>query len=85
MRLLPIARSANGDAVFWLCDPRDPDSWDIVVFRHQSGYGEERWIRFEMRFAEFLLGTLSGTPPSPFSDASFVEPPHAYQSWRQHR
>lgn len=34
-RLLPFARSATGEVAFWLCDARDPDSWDVVVFKRQ--------------------------------------------------
>ncbi|SDT83094.1 SMI1-KNR4 cell-wall [Streptomyces sp. TLI_053] len=82
-RLLRFASSANGDVVFWLCEARDPDSWDIVVFKRQARYGEERWIRFDLGFGEFLLATLSGTLPGPFSDGGFAEPPHSYRSWRQ--
>ncbi|MFC9330867.1 SMI1/KNR4 family protein [Kitasatospora sp. NPDC057015] len=82
-RLLPFAGSANGDVVFWLCDSRDPDEWDVVVFKRQALYGEERWIRFEAGFGDFLLGTLGGTLPNPFSDSGFTRPPHAYRNWRQ--
>ncbi|MFF2149244.1 hypothetical protein [Kitasatospora sp. NPDC058190] len=35
---------------FWLCDPRDPDRWDVVVFKRQPLYGEERWVRFAAGF-----------------------------------
>ncbi|MFD7829043.1 SMI1/KNR4 family protein [Kitasatospora sp. NPDC059803] len=82
-RLLPFARSANGDVAFWLCDSQDPDSWDVVVFKRQPLYGEERWVRFGAGFGDFLLGTLGGTLPNPFSDRGFAEPPHAYRNWRQ--
>ncbi|WP_369185920.1 SMI1/KNR4 family protein [Streptomyces sp. Y1] len=82
-RLLPFARTSNGDVVFWLCDTREPDSWDVVVFKRQPRFGEERWIRFEAGFGEFLLGTLCGTLPNPFSDRGFAEPLHAYRNWRQ--
>ncbi|MFF2147465.1 SMI1/KNR4 family protein [Kitasatospora sp. NPDC058190] len=82
-RLLPFASSANSDVAFWLCDARDPDSWDVVVFKRQPLYGEERWIRFEAGFGDFLLGTLGGTLPNPFSDSGFARPPHAYRNWRQ--
>ncbi|MFJ3221653.1 SMI1/KNR4 family protein [Kitasatospora sp. NPDC086801] len=82
-RLLPFASSANGDVVFWLCDSQNPDTWDVVVFKRQPLYGEERWIRFEAGFGGFLLGTLGGTLPNPFSDRGFAEPPHAYRNWRQ--
>ncbi|MFE6747294.1 SMI1/KNR4 family protein [Kitasatospora purpeofusca] len=83
--LLPFASSANGDVVFWHCEAGDPDSWDVVVFRRQSGYGEESWLRFESGFAEFLLATLSGTLPNPFSYACFADQPHSYRHWRQWR
>ncbi|MGW2256168.1 SMI1/KNR4 family protein [Kitasatospora sp. NPDC001660] len=82
-RLLPCARSVNGDVVFWLCDAQDPDSWDVVVFKRQPVYGEDRWIRFEAGFGDFLLGTLRGTLPNPFSDRGFARLPHAYRNWRQ--
>ncbi|MFJ9845981.1 SMI1/KNR4 family protein [Kitasatospora sp. NPDC101155] len=82
-RLLPFASSANGDVVFWLCDARDPDSWDVVVFKRQPLHGEERWVRFDAGFGDFLLGTLGGTLPNPFSDSGFARPPHAYRNWRQ--
>ncbi|MFE4519234.1 SMI1/KNR4 family protein [Kitasatospora sp. NPDC056783] len=82
-RLLPFARSANSDVVFWLCDAQDPDSWDIVVFRRQVQYGEERWVRFEAGFGEFLFGTLSGMLPNPFSDSGFANSPHTYRNWQQ--
>ncbi|MFE7530912.1 SMI1/KNR4 family protein [Kitasatospora sp. NPDC057542] len=82
-RLLPFASSANSDVVFWLCEARDPDSWDIVVFKRQPHYREERWVRFAVGFGDFLLGTLSGTLPNPFSDSGFARPPHAYRNWRQ--
>ncbi|MFD4909322.1 hypothetical protein [Kitasatospora purpeofusca] len=82
-RLLPFATSANGDVAFWLCEVTDPDSWDVVVFRRRSGYGEESWIRFESGFAEFPVATLSGTLPNPFSDGGFADLPHSYRHWRQ--
>jgi hypothetical protein len=82
-RLLPFAGTANSDVVFWLCDTRDPDSWDIVVFRRQHHYKEAAWVRFAAGFGDFLLGTLDGTLPNPFSDNGFATPPHAYRNWRQ--
>jgi hypothetical protein len=82
-RILPFASSANGDVVFWLRDARDPDSWDVVVFERQPLHGEERWVRFGAGFGDFLLGTLGGTLPNPFSDSGFARPPHAYRNWRQ--
>ncbi|MGV9269534.1 SMI1/KNR4 family protein [Kitasatospora sp. NPDC003701] len=82
-RLLPFAKSANSDVAFWLCNARDPDSWDVVVYKRQPLYGEERWVRFAVGFGDFLLGTLDGTLPNPFSDSGFARPPHAYRNWRQ--
>ncbi|MFD7986771.1 SMI1/KNR4 family protein [Kitasatospora indigofera] len=82
-RLLPFAGSANSDVVFWLCDSQDPDSWDVVVFKRQPLYGEDRWVRFEAGLGDFLLGTLCGTLPNPFSDSGFARPPHVYRNWRQ--
>ncbi|MEU6239192.1 SMI1/KNR4 family protein [Kitasatospora sp. NPDC047058] len=82
-RLLPFARSSNGDVAFWLCDALDPDSWDVVVFKRQHHYGEEPWVRFAAGFGDFLAGTLDGTLPNPFSDSGFARPPHVYRNWRQ--
>ncbi|SDT83456.1 SMI1 / KNR4 family (SUKH-1) [Streptomyces sp. TLI_053] len=82
-RLLPFAGSANSDVAFWLCDTRDPDRWDVVVFKRQHHHGEEPWVRFAAGFGDFLAGTLDGTLPNPFSDSGFARPPHAYRNWRQ--
>ncbi|MFB6813355.1 SMI1/KNR4 family protein [Streptomyces sp. NPDC056347] len=82
-RLLPFANSANSDVAFWLCDTRVPDGWDVVVFRRQPLHGEERWVRFDAGFGDFLVGALDGTLPNPFSDSGFTRRPHAYRNWRQ--
>ncbi|MGW2867039.1 SMI1/KNR4 family protein [Kitasatospora sp. NPDC001225] len=82
-RLLPFAGSANGDVVFWLCDTRDPDGWDVVVFRRQHRYGEAAWVRFAAGFGDFLAGTLDGTLPNPFGDSGFTRTPHTYRHWRR--
>ncbi|MFH9355290.1 hypothetical protein [Kitasatospora sp. NPDC017646] len=68
---------------FWLCGTRDPDSWNVVVFKRQPLYGEEPWVRFAAGFGDFLAGTLNGTLPNPFSDNGYAKPPHTYRNWHQ--
>ncbi|MFJ9693975.1 SMI1/KNR4 family protein [Kitasatospora sp. NPDC101183] len=82
-RLLPVASTVHGDVVFWVCDELDPERWEMVVFKRQARYGEQRWTRYAMGFGELLLGTLTGTLASPFSARGLDESPHAYRHWRR--
>lgn len=55
--LLLWATTCGGDHCFWLTEGDDPDRWPVVVWLRGS---VDRWRRYDMGMARFLLLAFSG-------------------------
>ncbi|MDT0267681.1 SMI1/KNR4 family protein [Streptomyces sp. DSM 44915] len=55
--LLPVAKTDNGDTIYWVTRPEDdPDAWTLTG----NGARNTRWPRFDGGIVAFLVATLSG-------------------------
>lgn len=69
--LAPVAKTDNGDTVYWVRRPEDsPDSWSVVA---NSARGHE-WPKFDGGIVEFLTAVLSGRYRVPIFPEDFPDP-----------
>jgi hypothetical protein len=75
-RLIPFASTDNGEFLYWLVRRgQKPDEWTIMVNEARG----EWWERFDITFAPFLLGLLTGTLRSEILTEDFPTTPHTFE------
>ena len=54
--LIPVAKTDNGDTIYWISSPREnPDAWVVVG----NGARNQKWPRHDGGIVEFLAAVLS--------------------------